>query len=255
MIVGNTSGPFAVNPQSESAVGNLVSDAVLETGSKEFGAQFALMNAGGCRNDLPEGKITYEQIYAVMPFNNSLVVAELTGAQLRTLLEISTSGDPGTPGVSGLRLKVLDVPPGEPGPWDRDLNGDGKKETWERNLLVNVQDTHENEIEPDAIYKVATNSYLSGGGDNQKLVYDQVPPKLVHDFPGILIRDAIVSYLEQHPLIDPNDYYSETSKRIVFMKPPIENKDNNPTQGAGYNGIPNSYKFVVHAIEEAGRPQ
>jgi 5'-nucleotidase len=254
MIVGNASGTFKVDPKSESALGNLVADAVLVAGSKEYGAQFALMNAGGCRNDLPDGEITYEEIYAVMPFSNSLVVAELTGAQLRTLLEISTSGDPGMPGVSGLRLKVLDVPPGVPGSWDRDLNGDGKKETWERNLLVYVRDEHGNELKPNAIYKVATNSYLSGGGDYQKFVYDKVPKKKIHDFPGLLIRDAIVNYLKQHPDVKPEDYYSPTKKRIELTKPPIENKSNNQKQGIGYNAVPNSYKFVVHVIARADTP-
>ena len=222
MIVGDAAGPFTADHSQESALGNLIADAVLVSGKKEGGAQFSLMNAGGLRNDLDSGIITYEEVYAVMPFDNNLVVASLTGAQLRRLLEIATSGDPGMPAVSGLRLKVLDISPGVAGPWDRDLNGDGKQETWERNLLVEVNDSSGRPIRPGVTYKMATNSFLSGGGDYQKIVYDKVPKSKIQYFQGILIRDVIVEYLKQNPVVRPEDYYSETNKRIEIIEPPVK---------------------------------
>lgn len=222
MIVGDAAEAFKADHSQESALGNLIADAVLVSGKKEGGAQFSLMNAGGLRNDLDSGVITYEEVYAVMPFDNDLVVSSLTGDQLRRLLEISTSGDPGMPGVSGLRLKVLNVAPGVAGPWDRDLNGDGKQETWERNLLVEVSDFSGKPIQPEVTYKVATNSYLSGGGDYQKIVYDKVPKSKIQDFPGFFIRDVIVEYLKQNPVVKPEDYYSATNKRIEIIEPPVE---------------------------------
>ena len=43
---------------------------------------FALFNWGGIRSELPEGSITTRMVYQLMPFENYLVVAEVTGAQL-----------------------------------------------------------------------------------------------------------------------------------------------------------------------------
>ncbi len=224
MIVGRSAGAFVVNRDEESALGNMISDFTLASGKKEGGAQFALMNSGGIRNDLAAGEITYGEVYAVMPFDNDLVVAELTGSQLRRLLEISTSGDPGMPGVSGLRLKVLNVEPGVPGPWDRDLNGDGKKETWERNLLVEVTDIQGNAIQENVSYKVATNSFLSHGGDYQKIVYNQVPKPKIHQYSGLLIRDVIVESLKQQPVVVPEDYLSNSTRRIELVEPSQESR-------------------------------
>ena len=69
---------------------------------------------------------------------------------------------------------------------------------------------------------MATNSFLSGGGDYQKIVYDKVPKSKIQYFQGILIRDSIVEYLEQNPVVRPEDYYSETNKRIEIIEPPVK---------------------------------
>jgi 5'-nucleotidase len=251
MIVGKTSEAFPADHDSESALGNMIADAVHDSGQEHGGAQFALMNAGGIRNDLPAGEITYEDIYSVMPFDNNLVVAELTGSQLLMLLEISTSGDEGMPGVSGLRLRVLDVTPGVPGKWDRDLNGDGKKETWERDLLVDAYDLNGRQIQPDTLYKVATNSYLSGGGDYQKIVYDQVAKARLQQFSALFIRDVIVEYIKRHPLLIPEEFFSERNRRIELIKP-SENKSSFLKQDTDHRKASNSYTAVVRDDAEAG---
>ncbi len=191
MIVGKAAGAFLASHRTENPLGNMVCDAVFYSGGKQGEADFALMNAGGIRNDLAAGDVAYEEIFSVMPFDNDLTIVQLTGSQIRRILEIATSGEVGMPAVSGLRLKVLNVAPGVAGPWDRDLNGDSKKETWERNLLVDVRDLQGNQIADDKVYKLATNSFLSGGGDFQKIVYDQVLQTHIQQFTGLLIRDVI----------------------------------------------------------------
>src|SRR5260370_42108121 len=54
------------------------------------GAAIAFMNPGGLRVDLlktADGTVTYAELFACQPFNNSLVTLTLTGAQIKTLLE------------------------------------------------------------------------------------------------------------------------------------------------------------------------
>ena len=74
---------------SESAMGNLVADAMLSTYP---GIDAALTNSGGLRNDLlcvpPSAgeqpcEITWGEVFSVLPFGNRTVILTLTGAQLQ----------------------------------------------------------------------------------------------------------------------------------------------------------------------------
>ena len=116
----------------ESLVGDLVTDA-MRTTYASIGAEFAITNSGGLRADLtcpvpdisddfcpsytpPPFVITRGQSLAVLPFGNVAVTVEITGVELKTMLEngvsLSVSTDAATlnqpsaqgrfPQVSGL---------------------------------------------------------------------------------------------------------------------------------------------------------
>jgi 5'-nucleotidase len=73
----------------ESPLGNLIADATLFAG-RPYGAQIAFMNRGGIRHNLETGEgnvVSKGQVLAALPFGNTLVVMNLTGTQIRTLLE------------------------------------------------------------------------------------------------------------------------------------------------------------------------
>lgn len=77
------------NEAGEAPLGNLVADAVLDAVAGE-GVQIAFMNQGGLRKDLEAGDsltTTFGQAQVVLPFSNTVVVMDMTGAQLRALLE------------------------------------------------------------------------------------------------------------------------------------------------------------------------
>ncbi|MDO4484006.1 MAG: extracellular solute-binding protein [Clostridia bacterium] len=63
----------------ETEVGNLVADAVCEM----TGAKVALVNGGSIRSSFYAGDVTGEDVRAVCPYPNKLVVAEVDGATLR----------------------------------------------------------------------------------------------------------------------------------------------------------------------------
>ena len=74
---------------NESAMGNLVADAML---AKYPGVDAALTNSGGLRADIrartavggeAPGEITWGEVFAVLPFGNRTVIETVTGAQLR----------------------------------------------------------------------------------------------------------------------------------------------------------------------------
>ncbi|MEX2210452.1 MAG: 5'-nucleotidase C-terminal domain-containing protein [Gaiellaceae bacterium] len=103
----------------ESRVGNVVTDAIRTT----YGTDFALTNAGGLRADLtcpgagtagfcpaagptPPFPITRGSVLGVLPFGNFSVTLDLTGAELKSMLEHGVSSMPSANGrfaqVSGL---------------------------------------------------------------------------------------------------------------------------------------------------------
>ena len=106
--------------RKESAMGNLVADAMLDKYAGE--AEAAYTNSGGLRADIPcsppsagEGDcvITLGELFAVLPFGNATVIETLTGAQMRTAF---TNGfapfcgntSPGTgrfPQIAGLKVE------------------------------------------------------------------------------------------------------------------------------------------------------
>jgi 5'-nucleotidase len=81
--------PRKVNAAGESPLGNLIADAVLDA-TRDEGVQIAFMNGGGIRKDLETSDAqvaTFGHAQVVLPFSNTIVVMDMTGAQLRAALE------------------------------------------------------------------------------------------------------------------------------------------------------------------------
>ena len=217
-FIAKTTAPFPQDKTAESALGNLMADAVLYAAQKQGSADFALMNAGGIRSNLPEGTVTYDNIFKLMPFSNNLVIVDINGKELTTLLEIAVSGVFGPPSLSGLRVTTMKVPIGQTGPWSRDLNQDGMKEDWERDLLVDLRDSHGNPIYENKNYRLATNTYLAEGGDFQSFVYDRIPEERIHPHYELFIRDVLADYFKTKSPLAPAHYYTESKARISYVK-------------------------------------
>jgi 5'-nucleotidase len=219
--IAKTTAPFPQDKTAESALGNLMADAVLYAAHRQDSANFALMNAGGIRSNLPEGTVTYENIFKLMPFSNNLAIVDITGKELISLLEISFSGVLGPPSISGLKVATMKVPSGHSGPWNRDLNHDGKQEDWERDLVVSVKDARGVPIDEKKTYRLATNTYLVEGGDFQHFVYDKIPESRVHIHHDVLIRDVLADYFKAQSPLAPAHYFTHAKARISYVKVPV----------------------------------
>lgn len=112
--VGRTPFPLIANDahgnrivrKKETNLANFCTDAfriMLDT-------DIALINAGGIRDNIAEGDITYNDLLRVFPFNNTVCIATITGRQLRDVLEFSTRFFPQESSelmhVSGLRYML-----------------------------------------------------------------------------------------------------------------------------------------------------
>ena len=143
----------------ESTLGNLVADVQLwATSNEDFGgkpAQIAFMNPGGLRADLQftgDGTVTYKDVANVQPFGNTLWTMDLTGAQIKTLLEQQWQ-----PFGSSRPYLHLGVSQGFEYTTDA-TNGRGNR--------VLEMTLHGEVIKPSDVFRVAVNSFLASGGDN-----------------------------------------------------------------------------------------
>ncbi|KNC20186.1 5'-nucleotidase [Arthrobacter sp. RIT-PI-e] len=143
----------------ESSLGNLVADMQLwATSNENLGgepAQIALMNPGGLRADLlfgEDGTTTYRDVASVQPFANTLFLMDLTGAQLKQVLEEQWQPEGST------RPKLhLGVSEGFGYAYDP---GAARGEH-----ILSM--TFEGEtIADDDVLRVTANSFLAAGGDN-----------------------------------------------------------------------------------------
>lgn len=77
----------------DSPMADVIADGMHAATSKA-GADLAFVNSGGVRGGLEPGKITYGNLISIEPFGNTLVVLDLSGAELKAALEegVGTGG-------------------------------------------------------------------------------------------------------------------------------------------------------------------
>ena len=92
----------------ESAASVLVVDLLREA---RPGTDVAIYNATGTRAELPEGPITYGDIYALLPFDSVIATGTLTAGELAQALTRAVSRGP-FPIVSGIEAEVTCGPAG-----------------------------------------------------------------------------------------------------------------------------------------------
>jgi 2',3'-cyclic-nucleotide 2'-phosphodiesterase (5'-nucleotidase family) len=151
----------------ESTVGNFVADAIREA----VKADVAFQNSGGLRADLPEGPVTKGSIYEVMPFDNTIVTVELTGAQVKHLLEEALAGGR-TLQVSGMRYRF-----------------DADRPRMQR--LTEVLDAQGRPIDDATRYSVAVNNFMAAGGDDLAVLGASTTKRETN----LLVRDAMETFV------------------------------------------------------------
>ena len=167
----------------ETNLGNLVADMMRWAAGSDV--QIALENGGGIRWHLlfPAGPITRGDVYTLLPFANTLVMMDLTGAQIKLALENGVSKYPSADGrfpqVSGLRFTF-----------------DPTKPVGSRVVNVWVGGTP---LVETVVYRVATNDFLAAGGDGYTVL--MLGTNFVDT--GVYLMDYMVEYLKEFSPVSP----------------------------------------------------
>ncbi|MGY0068266.1 bifunctional metallophosphatase/5'-nucleotidase [Streptomyces sp. QTS137] len=158
--IGYISGDI-VKDGTESPLGDLIADAQLAYGrTLDPETDLALMNPGGIRAPLThaasagegDGVVTYAEGFTVQPFANTVNLQDFTGAQLVQVLKEQVSG------ANEASTKILQVSAGLT--YTLDLTRSGADRVVTDSIRLNGEP-----IDEAATYRVATNSFLAGGGD------------------------------------------------------------------------------------------
>jgi 2',3'-cyclic-nucleotide 2'-phosphodiesterase (5'-nucleotidase family) len=182
-VIGYADGDF-VKMQPSGSLGSLVADAMLDAARlQNQKVKGAICNYGGIRiPSMMKGDITVGKMYEMLPFENELVIVEVSGAVLhKWLSHIEVSG--GWPIARTYDYEILEV---------EDGGGPG----------ISTYLTLEKGIEDDSLYYFATNDYVANGGDNCEFLK---ACKKINT--GLLIRDVMIRYTRERKRLQPDNTF------------------------------------------------
>jgi len=186
-IVGYSATPMSMS-RPESALGNFLVDILLDYGLNTIDSNIdmALFNKGGFRIPLPPGEIRLTHVMELMPFDNTMVVVDLSGEQMEILAStiLKAGGDP----ISAPRGVSLST---QAGVRQFTLNGVS--------------------IDSSKSYRVLTSSYLAAGGDSYTVLMEGSK----FNDSGIYVRDAI-AHMFRTTTSKENPASGVLDKRIVI---------------------------------------
>ena len=168
----------------ETRLGNFFADALLAEGRKLYPeAEFSFGTKGGLRMELQKGDITVGNLFELMPFENELVLLELSGKSVAQLAQFiaATGGQP----VAGLRMRI--------------------KEGKATGITIGGKP-----LNPSRTYKLITYDYLANGGDNSRGLNNPVSRINL----GQKVRDALITYVSEQARAG-NHINTQLDERII----------------------------------------
>lgn len=183
--IGYAETALSRNYFGESLLGNLITDAV-RIYSK---ADAVFTNPGGLRADIEKGDITAGHIINVVPFNNNVLMMDMTGKDLKDLLEQSASLNAGMLAQSGIKIVI-----------------DPNAPIGQRIVEAFINSQH---VQDNNIYTIASDDFSCKGGDGFTAF---LKGSNVRDT-TMIMRDLVIERVRILGKIDP-----QIEGRIVFIE-------------------------------------
>jgi len=178
------------NAAGESTLGNLIADAHLFATSSpdKGGAVIAFNNPGSLRAPIipnADGGVSYGTLFKTQPFQNDLIIMNLTGAQIKLLLEQQLASR------FGERASLLGVSAGFSFTWD------SQKPRGSRVVAESIK-LNGRPIQPDLQYRVAANSYIAGGSEGLTVMAEGTERQV-----SVLDLEALTIFLAKSTINQP----------------------------------------------------
>jgi 5'-nucleotidase len=179
----------------ENSLGNWITDVM----RWKTGAEIGLLNSGSIRADIFSGPISVRSLLEVSPFQNTLVVFEVSGRQLRRIFETDIERDRDRIQVSGMRYTCH----------SREARPQGKRVDF---LAVGddvvVRDGRL--LLPDEVYSVVSNDYVIGQARRKYFGFEVKEAQMT----GFHLTQVMVDWLQENPTLT-----CSLEDRIVELKP------------------------------------
>jgi len=140
-VIAVAAEPLMRMYNQESSIGNLLTSFMKEAAQSDI----AFLNSGAIRADIDSGEITLEKLINVYPFKDNLTIIELTGSQIKELIEYSLTLPYGIGQVAGMTIKY-----------------DSTKIEMNRVLKIKINGE---DLQDQKKYTVSVSGYLATGGD------------------------------------------------------------------------------------------
>ncbi|RCW65890.1 5'-nucleotidase C-terminal domain-containing protein [Saliterribacillus persicus] len=167
----------------DHGLGNLIADAM----KWSMDSDFAMMNGGGIRDHLLEGEVTWGELYNVMPFGNTLMEFEVTGADIYDIIDEQISAQYGP-----------------------DYSVSGLKYTWDSSTFeaIDIMFMDGTLIDEDETYTLAVNNYMgTSAGPIKDLGKNEIM--------GPVDLDSFVNYVKHLDTTEENPINIGPEGRIV----------------------------------------
>jgi 2',3'-cyclic-nucleotide 2'-phosphodiesterase (5'-nucleotidase family) len=170
-----------------TSAGNLMADIILSEANAIFKSRkgknidFVLLNHGGIRSIISKGKVSARTAYEVMPFENSIIVVELSGKSVLEMVDFLIRTKRAHP-IAGMQIVI-------------------NKKDQLQSLRIQGKPFDEKKN-----YYVATSNYLVTGGDNMGFFKNMIDATDTE----YLIRNAMIDYFKKvdtlNPVVDDRFY-------------------------------------------------
>ncbi len=174
-------GYTKVNITRGDASNNLMGFVVVDAMRERMDGDFAFINLGGIRKEIPAGPITTKDIFEVLPFGNQAVIIKMDGRFLKKIIEIRVSDD------------------------HHGLITSGGKIVYNHNRPDMDRITHfevgGKVLDPDKIYRVVTTDFIAQGNIGLNIL-TTVPQDDIY-YSGVPVRLMVVEYVKNHSPLSP----------------------------------------------------
>lgn len=197
--------------KKEALIGNFVAEGILEVvKSKGHEIEFCLMNSGGIRYSeetrpsaiYPSGNITNGDIDEMLPFGDIAVIVEVTGNQLKEILERSVAQYPEAKGAfvqlsKEIRI-VVDTLANEQ---QIDVTGTTIISPGQRIVSIKINDI---DYDPAGIYNILVTNFMAEGGDGFVTLRNIPASKktVLTDFISAYIKEYVIVNSPITPVLD-----------------------------------------------------